>query len=153
ALFGGYERRKLNQPGRRLFRQSVHDTVASHITSPLADGFQHRIISFLTAETFHALPANHSQLWMVAGLTLKLFDQRCLSDSRFSRNEDQLPLALQSLAEIHVQLSHGGLATDHFRRAIDARVYSRRITQLADRRHKLISPPWKSLNELGLFVT
>ena len=53
---------------------------------------------------------------------MKLIDQRCLSDSRFSRDKDYLALSLQGLIEAAVQLSHGRFATNHFPGAVEARV-------------------------------
>ncbi len=53
---------------------------------------------------------------------MKLIDQSCLSDSRFSSDKDYLPLSFQGLIEVAVQLSHGGFATNHFPDAVEARV-------------------------------
>src|SRR5438874_12316761 len=84
---------------------------------------------------------------------MKLIDQSCLSDSRFSSDKDYLPLSFQGLIEVSVQLSHGGFATNHFSGAVKARVRERPRAYFSHRGYELISAPRKRFDEFRFIVT
>ncbi len=58
-LFRPHQRRKLDQPGRRVCRQCVDDERAERTAGELTDRFEQRIVRLLAAEALDRLPARH----------------------------------------------------------------------------------------------
>jgi hypothetical protein len=118
------------------------------ITNPLPERFPVRVIGFHTTETLNALSTNHWQIRVAGSQLMEPINERRLSDSRLSSDEDYLSLSFQGLAEVAVQLRPSGFAIDHFPPGVDAHVGRRPSADFTHRGYELITPPWESFNEL-----
>src|SRR5215813_5555386 len=83
---------------------------------------------------------------------MKLVNERCLSNSGLSSDEDYLALTFKCVGKIAIQLSHSGSATDHFPCSVDARVRRCSSTSFTHRGYELISPPGNRFNEFRSLV-
>jgi hypothetical protein len=88
-------RRELNQPGRSAIDQILKRRAALESSKQLSQGFEHGIVGFFSAETFHTLTANHMQFRTEGGPLMEHVNECCLADSGLARDERHLSLTLQ----------------------------------------------------------
>ena len=128
--------------------QNFDHALPLRATAQLTHCFQHRVIGFRAAVTFHALSPGDMERWFLGGgLALEFVHQSRLSDPRIPRDKDDLELALQCLSEAGSQRTKLAVSA-HQSAAIRAhrRPDSSRLT-LLHRGHKPIPAPGQSLDK------
>src|SRR2546425_5073640 len=94
-----YQRRKLDEPGRRVSDQRRHHGIAFGAAQKLTERFEDRVIGLLASEALDTLPARNAQARPRGGATQKGVDEGRLPHARFASDEDDLALTLQREVE------------------------------------------------------
>jgi hypothetical protein len=87
--------------------------IAVRIPGYLAQGFQHGVVRFFSAEAFYALSASSPQRVVSDSLLVKRIHQCRFADSGFARDENDLPLASERITETAVQFAQRSFAAHH----------------------------------------
>src|SRR5262245_12800837 len=86
-----YQRRKLDEPSRRVSHQRRHHRIALALAQQLTERFEYWVIRLLTSEALNALPAGDPEARSHGGATQKGVHERRLPRARLASNEDDLP--------------------------------------------------------------
>lgn len=92
--------------------EGLDDRSGVWTTKQAAQSFQDRVVGFLSAEAFDALPARDARVCAEGCALMKHIYERRFADARLARDENDLPLALQRFLVGVFELREGAFASD-----------------------------------------